>query len=296
MNLDLLKSHPYISQDIKIEKFNDPYSYIVIDNLFKEDIYQAICDKFHTYISRCPGSFGEVGETGLTYDAFIYGVHKEDCTTGYDFFISKLWKTFLSNALDVELNKYMAYSLHFHKGSKEKPSKNGWPHLDLNICAHIENDQDEIHIVDDCNYADDTCNLQPNTKKIVRSIAMLYYFNNKKDLEEGDGGGTGLFKNSKLESLVKEVKPINNRLFAFEVSPKSHHAFIGAKFDRSAMVNWFHSSPSYIVNKKLDLYKERYAQTNQVFEYWTKNNRWTLDKDLDYFKFFDKPYDELFKK
>jgi len=125
---------------------------------------------------------------------------------------------------------------------------------------------------------------------------MLYYFNNKNTLQEGDGGGTGVFRTYDMNSLVKEVKPINNRLFAFEISPKSYHGFIGAKFDRSAMVSWFHSSPSYMVKRNLDLYKERFRQNGEVFEYWKKDNRWTLDMDPDYNKFFDKPYNELFKR
>jgi hypothetical protein len=130
----------------------------------------------------------------------------------------------------------------------------------------------------------------------MRSVAMLYYFNNKNILEEKDGGGTGIYKSYKSYSLVKEVKPINNRLFAFEISPISFHGFIGAKFDRSSIVSWFHSSPSYIVNKNLDLHKQRFMQNGEVFEYWKKDNRWRLDMDPDYNKFFNQPYNELFKK
>jgi len=296
MNLNLLKSHPYISPDIKIEKFTDPYPYIIIDNLFKPEIYQKMCDKFHTYISRVEKPFGKVGDTGLDYDALIYAVKEEDCSEGYDFFKFKLWQIFISNIFNVEFNQHMAYSLHFHKGSIEKPSRNGWPHLDLSICSAIDNPEKSINIGGDCIYPDDTHNLQPHTKKIIRSVAMLYYFNNKNDQQEGDGGGTGVFKNYNSNSFVKEVKPINNRLFAFEISPKSYHGFVGAKFDRSAMVSWFHSNPSYIVNKNLDLYKQRFMQNGEVFEYWKKDNRWTLDMDPEYNKFFNQPYNELFKK
>jgi len=296
MNLNLLKSHPYISPDIKIEKFTDPYSYIIIDNLFKPEIYQKMCDKFHTYISRVEKPFGKVGDTGLDYDALIYQVKEEDCSEGYDFFKFKLWQIFISNIFDIELNQHIAYSLHFHKGSIEKPSRNGWPHLDLSICSAIDDPEKSIKLNGDCNYADDTFNAQPQTKKIMRSVAMLYYFNNKNDQQEGDGGGTGVFKNYNSNSFVKEVKPINNRLFAFEISPKSYHGFVGAKFDRSAMVSWFHSNPSYIVSKNLDLYKQRFMQNGEVFEYWKKDNRWTLDMDPEYNKFFNQPYNELFKR
>jgi hypothetical protein len=184
--------------------------------------------------------------------------------------------------------------LHFHKGSPEKPSKDGWPHLDLSICSAIDDLFKPIKLIGDCDYADDTYDLQPHTRKIMRSVAMLYYFNNNQQ-EEG-GGGTAIFKNYNNDSLIKEIKPNNNRLFAFEICPKSYHAFVGAKFDRSAMVSWFHSSPSYIVNKNLDAYKQRFAEIGEIFEHWKNNNRWTLDMDSDYNKFFDKPLNEVFKK
>jgi hypothetical protein len=294
MNLNSLISHPYVSTDIKIEKFTDPYSHIVIDNLFKPEIYQKMCDKFNTYISRVENPHGKVGESGLSYDALIYTMKEEDCIEGYDFFKFKLWQTFVSNIFDIEFNQHMAYSLHFHKGSPEKPSQDGWSHLDLSICSAIDNLEKPIKLIGDCIYADDTYNLQPNTRKIMRSVAMLYYFNNNQ--EEENGGGTAIFENYNKDSLVKEIKPNNNRLFAFEISPKSYHGFVGAKFDRSAMVSWFHSSPSYIVNKNLDAYKQRFAKIGEIFEHWKKENRWRLDMDPDYSKFFDKPLNEVFKK
>jgi len=296
MNLNLLKSHPYISPDIKIEKFTDPYPYIIIDNLFKPEIYQKMCDKFHTYISRVQNPHGQVGDTGMNYDALIYSVQEEDCTTGYDFFKFKLWQIFISNIFDIEFNQHMAYSLHFHKGSPEKPSKDGWPHADLSICSAIDDLEKPIKLLGGCDYADDTIHAQPHTKKIMRSVAMLYYFNNKNILEEKDGGGTGIYKSYNSYSFVKEVKPINNRLFAFEISPISFHGFIGAKFDRSSIVSWFHSSPSYIVNKNLPLYQERFKQGNGIFEHWKKDDRWTLDLDPDYNKFFNKPLNDIFQK
>lgn len=296
MNLNLLKPHPYISPDIKIEKFTDPYQYIVIDNLFKPEIYQKMCDKFSTYMSRVPNPHGQVGDTGMSYAAQIYSMQEEDCVDGYDFFKFKLWQIFISNIFDIELNQHMAYSLHFHKGSPEKPSKDGWPHADLSICSAIDDLEKPIKVLGDCDYADDTIHAQPHTKKIMRSVAMLYYFNNKNNLQEGDGGGTGVFKNYNSNSFIKEVKPTNNRLFAFEISPKSYHGFVGAKFDRSSMVSWFHSSPSYIVSKNLHLYQERFKERNEIFEYWKKDDRWTLDLDPDYNKFFNKPLNEILKK
>ena len=117
MNLDILKSHPYISPDIKIEKFTDPYPHIVIDNLFKPEIYQKMCDKFQTYISRVEKPYGQVGDSGNTYDALIYGMREEDCIEGYDFFKLKLWQNFISNIFDflqARLSKVYFTLLHHY--------------------------------------------------------------------------------------------------------------------------------------------------------------------------------------
>ena len=288
--------HPYISENIKIEKFKEDFNYIVIDNLFKDNYYGMMCSKFNTYISRCPGARGVVDDNGNAYDALIYGMTPPDCIDGYDFFISKQWYDFISNIFDIELNEHIAYTLHYHKGSPESPSRDGWPHTDLNIVSVIDQPDENLKLTGGCHYADNTFDKQPHTKKCIRSVALLYYFNNKSPLEEDDGGGTSIFRSYNKDSFIKEIKPVNNRLFAFEVSPKSYHAFKGAKFDRSAIVQWFHSSPSYILSRNIDLFKsERQKNNYSFFEYWQHTNPWEADRDPDYSKYFSIPYADLLK-
>lgn len=286
----------YLSNQLNIQKFSGLFNYIIIDNFLKKEYYDMICSKFNTYISRCPGSHGVVGDNGNVYDALIYGMKPEDCTTGFDFFISKRWYNIIKSIFNLELNQHIAYTLHYHKGSPENPSKDGWPHTDLNIVSVIDSPDKNLKLTGDCNYADNTFDQQPHTKKCIRSIAVLYYCNNKAPLEKGDGGGTSLFENYNKNSFIKEIEPINNRLFAFEISPKSYHAFKGAKFDRSAIVQWFHSSPSYILKRNIDLFKsERLQKNTSFFEYWQHTNAWEADRDPDYNKYFDIPYSELIK-
>jgi hypothetical protein len=183
-------------------------------------------------------------------------------------------------------------SLHWHKGSPQSPSKDGWPHADLSICSAIDDPSVDIKLIGDCDYAEDSYDRQPHTTKIMRSVAILYYFNNKEPLESNDGGGTSIYKGK--ETL--EVKPLNNRVFLFEVSPKSYHGFIGAKFDRTAIVHWFHSNPSYIVKRHEALFRERYKNGKDFYEFWKKDNRWQLDLDPDYYDYFNLPFDAEFKK
>lgn len=296
MNLELLKNHPYISPDIKIERFNSPYNYIVIDNLFKEEIYNSMCELFPKYINRQQKPAGKIGDSERFYNALIYSMKEEDCKGGYDFFTSEIWKDFIAETFGLILNQHTAYSLHFHNGSPETPSKSGWPHGDIAICSVIDDPSKKIKIAaHDCIYDEDTEDLQPHTNKVVRQVALLYYFNNKKDLQEGDGGGTGVYTSYDEKSLVKEVKPINNRIFAFEVCPHSYHGFIGAKFDRSSIVQWFHSSPSYFLYRNLAGMKNRVKNNLEFFERWKKGMLWNIEKDPYYFKYFNSSLKELLR-
>jgi hypothetical protein len=290
--LETLKKHPYISDSITLNIYKEPYSYAVIDNLFKPDIYEKICKKSPEYIGRVSEPVGNIGDTGQYYNALIYTIKKADLLDGFDFFNSKTWQNFISNLFDIKLNQHNALSLHWHKGSQQSPSKSGWPHADLSVCSAIDDPSIEIKLIGDCDYGEDSYDRQLNTTKIMRSVAILYYFNNKAPLEANDGGGTSVYKGK--ESL--EIKPINNRVFLFEVSPKSYHGFIGAKFDRTAIVHWFHSSPSYIVKRNEALFRERYKSGKDFFEFWKKGNRWQLDMDPDYYEYFNLPFEQEFKR
>jgi hypothetical protein len=291
--LKTLKEHPYISDSVTLNIYKEPYSYAIIDNLFKPDIYEKICKRSPEYIARQPAQAGEVGDSGKIYNAIIYTItKKEDLIDGFDFFNSKSWQNFVSNLFDIKLNQHNALSLHWHKGSPESPSKDGWPHADLGICSAIDDPSIPIKIIGDCDYGEDSYDRQPNTTKIIKSVAILYYFNNKTPLEPNDGGGTAVCEDKK----ILEIKPLNNRVFLFEISPKSFHRFIAAKFDRTAIVHWFHSSPSYIVKRHEALFRERYKKGNDFFEFWKKGNRWQLDMDPDYYDYFNLPFDQEFKR
>jgi len=289
-----INCHPYVSEDIQIQKFDTPYNHIIIDNLFTDEIYQKMCNKFPSLISKTNGPIGEIGVTKQVYNAHIYGMKYEDCSEGYDFFIQEIYKDFIADTFNLELNQHTAFSLHFHKGSKEKPSKDGWSHADLSLCSAINDKNKTIKLTGlDSEYQDDSQNLQPHTSKIMRQVALIYYLNNKSPLEEKDGGGTGVYTNYELGSLVKEVKPINNRLFAFEICPYSYHGFIGAKFDRSAIVQWFHSDPNYFVKRNLNAFKKRKKDSGMFLERWKKDELYNIEQSPTYFNYFNQSLEDM---
>jgi hypothetical protein len=288
-----LKSHPYVSENVSLQIFEEPYKHIIIDNLLKSDIYNKLCDKFAEVIKKQARPIGQVGvHSENVYEAYIHSLTSEECKDGFEFFADPFWKKYLSDIFNIIFNPHTAYSLHYHKGSKEKPSKDGWAHKDLSICSVINNNSKEVRIAHGCEYADDS-NDKPHTLKVIRSVANLFYLNNIESPTEKNGGGTGVYLNYQKEPLIKSVLPINNRLFAFEVSPISYHAFIGADFDRSAIVQWFHSNPSYYVHKHLDKFKKQFKEQESIFEQWKDKNLWKLEDDSEYSKYFNRPFIEI---
>jgi hypothetical protein len=288
-----LKQHPYVSENVVVNLYQEPFKYLVIDNLFKPEIYAKLSNQFPEYISRKNSSHGQVGDNpNNIYNAIIYGFKSNDYVNGFEFFIDTFWKDYLSEILNIEFNQHVTCSAHFHKGSPEQPSKSGWVHKDLSICSAIEDPSKSIKNIDDCEYADDS-NGQIFTKKIIRSVANLFYLNNIENPQIEDGGGTAVCNSYNIHDRAETILPINNRLFAFEISPISYHAFIGAKFDRSAIVQWFHSDPIYIVKKHLQKFKKQWKDSHSIFERWKKNDLWNIEQHPDYWNNFDKPFEEV---
>ena len=172
-------------------------------------------------------------------------------------------------------------SAHWH----EAPAKPGFIHNDYNICSVIDDGAKDYTLTGNCYYSDDTATMTPQAQKIARSVAMLYYLNNESD--HPSDGGTSIYGNYKFHSKMKDIPPKNNSIFVFAVQPNSYHGFTGASFNRSAIVQWFHSSPAYMVSKYKKLMKEKYIQYGSGFERWQpKETMWDIRNDPEYKKYF----------
>lgn len=92
--LNFLKTNAYVSKNVSVTKYTQPYNYVIIDNLLNDEMYNKICSKAPEYISRQSAPMGKVGDTGLHYNALIYTMKKEDCVDGFDFFWIKILARF----------------------------------------------------------------------------------------------------------------------------------------------------------------------------------------------------------
>ena len=279
-NIEYLKQHPYVSDDISIDINEGPFPHIVINNLLKDEIYEMVSSNFMDMIGRTK-PYKDLPGAVHDYAAYIYGLKKEDCKYGYDFFVDDIWKNFNMMTFGILINQYIAMSVHWH----EAPAKAGFIHNDYNVCSVIDEGSSDFTLTGNCYYSDDTAHRTPQAQKISRSIAILYYLNNEPTTE--NDGGTGIYKNYTFYSKVKDIPAKNNSIFVFAVQPNSYHGFSGANFNRSAMVQWFHSSPAYMVHKYKDLMKERQAQYGCGFERWQpKEMMWDIRNDPEYRKYF----------
>jgi len=288
LNADASIDHPYISKSLKVELFNEPFNHVVIDNFLKDEIYEKISKKFPSIISRA-SQYKDQKNATSQYEGYITGLGPADCADGYDIFSSLEFKEYVSSLFNIQLNQYIAPSAHFHKS----PSKDGFSHRDLVICTFKKNNAN-IAFHGGCEYTDDSSICSNDKIKVIRSIAFLYYLNNPKDLSESQqyiGGGTAIYGSYGEKNKIKEIAPINNRLFIFEMSYNSYHAFIGANFDRSSIVSWFHSSPAYFLKRHFNKYLEMKTNNQRLIETWRQRKPeeyWNIENDPEYSNYFNK--------
>jgi hypothetical protein len=227
-----------LSDNVHIEIVKKPFRYIIVDNLFCDPFYKSFCESFTERMDRGlserykKNKFWKFGH----YDAYCYTFNPKKDEFSKTFY-SLEWRTWVNKFFDLKLNKSMLAEFHHHLPH----SKKGYIHNDYDISSFIKEPFNGVnphtHQIDyrgRTEGADIYC---------VRSIAMIYYFNNP---DVFMGGETGLFEN---EIAVRKVEPYNNRLLAFEVSPKSWHSFLSNKAIRNSMVMWFHSPEAYMTKR-----------------------------------------------
>jgi hypothetical protein len=275
--------HPNESKYMSIERFDFPFRHIVIDNVFDNSTYNEMCRVFPTFIARTVPYKDQPGATS-NYEGYILGLSLNDLLGGYEIFASKHLQNFVEKEFDIETTKFVSPSAHFHK----PPSRDGFIHRDYNIVS-FKDQQAEFVTTGGASYTDDT-NENPDSTKVLRSIALLYYLNND-DHINCSGGGTAIYE-SYSGGHIKTIEPKNNRLFIFEMTDNSYHGFVGANFARSCVVSWFHSGPAYMINRHWNKYK----QNNNLIERWSyqnTENHWKIESDPDYGKYFNRSLSEL---
>lgn len=222
-----------------------PFRHIVIDDFFTDSFYEQLSQEYKQILDRGLAEKNDNNRFSRfkTYDAYSF-TPNPFTESVINLFRTVEWKDFFAKAFDIEVNNDEILSLHHHKIN----SKTGWVHSDYALCAMsddpLPNGINPWYY--QCKYEDSTEGAQPNTRKVMRAITLIYYLNN--ECNGNYGGSTALFDKDK--EPVEFVTPKNNRLMAFEVSPISYHAFqTNTHFPRNSITQWFHQDYEKMMNR-----------------------------------------------
>lgn len=226
-----------------------PFRHVVIDNFFKKDFYDALCAAFKKVLL---GGLSETRRLDIfsrfdRYDAYSYSINPK---SGYplNFFYTKEWHDYIAGIFGVSASRDVTGGFHHHLVNSE----DGFIHEDFNLVSFVE-DRLENGInpfYNQCVYTDDSPDKQPHTFKRMRAVALIYYLLDDPNWKDGDGGETGLYGSRDKNSLISKVAPINNRLFAFEISPYSFHGFLkNKKSRRNSIIQWLHQEPEIMLKR-----------------------------------------------
>lgn len=228
----------YSAEDVHILK--DPYEHVVLDNLFTDSFYKEICNFFDSVFQKGLSEvhdnerFAPFLDVAYPYDGYVKAMYPFEHRVA-DFFYSNTWNLFLSKIFNRPTSTVVTPAFHFH----QPHDKTGWVHNDYTKKNFSSTGVLYNGVIPHARYG--------STQKVditeSRAIAVIYYFGST--TENPLGGGTGLYESVKSKDPAKVVAPLNNRILAFSVSPKSYHAFQTNKADRKSIVMWLHVDPEW---------------------------------------------------
>lgn len=284
----------YLNPHKRINLMSYPYPFGVIHDFFKPEMYQQLVDAFQLWIPDAE-PLGKIGDHDeLYYGALCYTPSIQSLLQGpQSLLISKELQNyicqFFSSDKESVANEYVILGAHQHT----PPTETSWKHTDFNIVSFAKNKTAAPGYLNawepsDCNYTEDTRDAQPETVKVCRYIACIYYLNNQ-EWSVKNGGETGIYSGYSDDlPLVGKVAPRNNTLFFFEINPLSYHCAQGTNHERNTFIWWYHASPAYqfFKNQRLLAYKKQHFGENS-FEWWGKPDkiRWSVQQDPFYKKF-----------
>lgn len=228
----------------KINVHKDPFPHIIIDDFFSRETAVHLSAFFTEVLNR--GTAQQPDPT--KFSPFVYSDNKHEYdgyvyTPRYDedpslaLFFSATWNQFFSKLFHQPTGLCTSFSFHYHPPG----NRTGFTHSDYAFKYFSPLHTTHFGSI----YKEQ--NGGTNLLKTVRVIALIYYLKND-DWSDGDGGETGLYQN-KGTVPVKLIEPINNRLFAFNISPHSLHAFQQNQKRRSSIIQWFHVDPDWCRRK-----------------------------------------------
>jgi hypothetical protein len=266
MQKDIFKSFPEINSNYKIQFIKHPFNALIIDDFFTENHYKKISDIFKK----------QSNELKINNKEYPFKEKHFSPTSPFYFLTSPAFKNFVSSIFNIQLNNYLYISSFLERKNFKENEEilNG-----AQICSIFDEDNQNIQIIENEDYKDDSEIF--GSTKIIRSLLMLYFINNKEE------EAIGLYSEPNKKSLCTQIKSKNNRIVLFENNPKTYFNFLPKKNPTSFICQWFHSNPSYYLNKNLKLINEERIEKNlPIVERWNDKPLWDIERDEEYQKYF----------
>lgn len=214
-----------------------PFPHMIIDNVFTAEAYAALSAHFAEVLAR--GFSSEMDQDRFhpfldlvgkyEYDGYVKGGSYADSPALSPFY-SLAWNARFSEAFNQPTSQTTSLSLHFHPPG----DRTGFVHSDFATRSFHPNDLTPNGVI----FRERPASDAPPLFKERRIISLIFYLGNDA-WAPGDGGETGLYASEDGAPLVL-VEPKANRLVAFQISPRSFHAFQQNRTPRSSIVQWFH--------------------------------------------------------
>lgn len=229
-----------ILNDQKWQALDQPFRHIIVDNLFPQEIYSKLVADFQRKLQQ--GLSEEYSKEQFYrqghYDAYAW-ILDPKFSEAWNFFYSRAWYERLKQEFKLPLLPNTRAAFHHHRPL----GKRGTIHTDYNIANFVQEPLPNginpwFH---QCVYMRARV-VHPAVTQNVRSVAILFYFENADPWTRQEGGATGIYalKDGQPE-LTKRVAPKNNRALIFEVSPISYHSYLrNGPSPRNCLAQWFH--------------------------------------------------------
>jgi hypothetical protein len=240
------KLSTYLNPNYKITVDDtQPFHHVIIDDIFVDSYYKNVVSLFDRFLENgLVEDYNHLDNLNNLCKVRWYDAYSQNISPMVDvsrIWFSKEWHEFISSFFpEIEFDKNKILEIQHHLPN----SPAGYVHNDWDV-AYFYNDPlpNDMNVwFYNCGYRAGCQQEGENEVKSFRAVAMIYYFNTDERWDE-DGGDTGLFESHVDKSLFAKIKPINNRLAMYEMTPYSWHAFMkSGKFTRTALHSWFHQS------------------------------------------------------
>jgi hypothetical protein len=224
-------------------KREHPYAHWLARDVFPPAAYEELAASFREVLSRGlsePADPKRLSRRMKGYDA--YSLTLTRLGGPLEALQTRPWHDMLASLTGVSATLDVSAALHHHKIG----SANGKVHNDLNPAWFVDNPKpDGVNVNDPrlCHYQKGEV-YRPGqvARATVRAVAALLYLANG-PWREGDGGETGLYRNSRdaVDAPAAKVPPIDNTMLVFECTPTSYHSFLrNVRSERNSVILWLH--------------------------------------------------------